>query len=63
MTTFNGAPWLRTADNCLVRANARFISLLLLYGAIISWSAIKLPQGVELEECEKYPSNSSTILV
>jgi hypothetical protein len=25
MTTFNGAPWLRTADNCLVRANTRFI--------------------------------------
>lgn len=25
MTTFNGASWLRTADNCFVRANARFM--------------------------------------
>ena len=25
MTTFNGSPWLRTSDNCFVRANSRFI--------------------------------------
>lgn len=25
MTTFNGSPWLRTSDNCFVRANSRLI--------------------------------------
>ncbi|MEP0915981.1 hypothetical protein NC981_04070 [Leptolyngbya sp. DQ-M1] len=25
MTTSNGVPWLRTSDNCLVRANSRYI--------------------------------------